>query len=391
MAFQLAISSNDCPNFRKEQEMNAIIITFFTIYSIVLFLIIGIGFYLQQKKEKSYRIGKHINCADITLIVPFRNEEKRIEGLIQSLLGAKKTPSKVIFIDDHSTDSTVQVINAKLHRIPFQIIDLPNDIEGKKHALRYGINHSDSTFILCMDADVSFASDYFEQLETLSETEMYLLPATLIAKRNFEHFFEIDLLLVNALNAGMSGLFRPVVASGANLFFKKESFLQVDKIETHVHIPSGDDIYLLRDFREAKCDVRLVSDIRNQVTTETPQSFNEFMHQRIRWISKTGHVKDNLSTFLAIFQLILTLGFIGILIFLFFKNQFQIAIAIFCLKTGVDMLLFFRFFKQFKRTVAWFLIPLYQLIFPVYNLILLLILPFFKPKWKGRYSGINHR
>lgn len=371
--------------------MTELIITFFTIYCSSLFLILGIGFSLQQKKEKSYRIGKHINCSDITLIVPFRNEEKRIEGLIQSLLAAKKTPSKVIFIDDHSTDSTVQVINAKLHPIPFQIIDLPNDIEGKKQAIRFGINQSTSKFILCMDADVSFASDYFEQLEILCEADMFILPTTLIAKKKIQHLFEIDLLLVNALNIGISGISRPVVASGANLFFKKETFLQVDKIETHVHIPSGDDIYLLRDFREAKCEVRLVSDIRNQVTTETPQSFIEFLHQRIRWISKTGHVKDNLSTFLAIFQLVLTLGFIGMLIFLFFKNQFQIATAIFCLKTGVDMLLFFPFFKQFKRTAAWFLIPLYQLIFPVYNLILLVILPFFKPKWKGRYSGINHR
>lgn len=371
--------------------MTTPVITFFAIYVPFLILILGVGYFLQLKKRKSYVLGKKIKCSDVTLIIPFRNEEKRIEGIIESLLKANKLPKKIIFINDHSEDNTSQLIVSKLQRIPFQLIDLPTQLQGKKHALRYGISHSDSTFILCMDADVSFASDYFEQLETLSEAEMYLLPATLIAKRNVEHFFEIDLLLVNALNAGMCGLFRPVVASGANLFFKKETFLQVDKIETHVHIPSGDDIYLLRDFREAKCDVRLVSDIRNQVTTETPQSFIEFLHQRIRWISKTGHVKDNLSTFLAIFQILLTIGFIGTLILLIDSNQVQVAMTVFCLKTGFDMLLFFPFFMEFKRVYAWILIPVYQVIFPLYNFLLLIILPFFKPKWKGRLAVVNDR
>lgn len=367
------------------------VITFFAIYAPFLILILGVGYFLQLKKRKSYAFGKKINCSDVTLIIPFRNEEKRIEGIIESLLKANKLPKKIIFVNDHSEDNTSQLIASKLQRIPFQLIDLPTQLKGKKHALRYGINHSDSTFILCMDADVTFASDYFEKLEILCEADMYILPTTLIAKKKIQHLFEIDLLLVNALNIGISGISRPVVASGANLFFKRESFLKFDQFATHQHIPSGDDIYLLRDFRAAKCDVRIVSDISHQVTTETPQSFNEFLHQRIRWIAKTGNVKDHLSTFLTIFQILLTIGFIATLILLIDSNQVQVAITVFCLKTGFDMLLFFPFFMEFKRVYAWILIPVYQVIFPLYNFLLLIILPFFKPKWKGRLAVVNDR
>jgi glycosyltransferase involved in cell wall biosynthesis len=325
--------------------MNALIFTFFLIYVTLLFLILGLGFIRQQKKENSYQIGDKINNSDITLIIPFRNEETRIDGLLKSILNAEKIPTKIVFVNDHSDDHSVQLIESRLNLLPYQIIDLPNGIKGKKQAIRYGIKQSESKFILTMDADVSFASDYFEQLEKLSLADMYLLPAVLVAKRRFEHFFEIDLLLINALNTGLNGLSRPIIASGANLLFKRETFLKFDKFETHKHIPSGDDIYLLRDFRVANCDVRIVANRLFQVTTETPKSFKEFLHQRIRWISKTGDVKDNLSTFLAIFQIALTLGFIGILILLILNNQFSIAIIVFCLKTGIDMLLLFTFFK----------------------------------------------
>ena len=100
------------------------------------------------------------------------------------------------------------------------------------------------------------AENYFEKLEKLSPADLYILPAVLISKRWYGHFFEVDLLLVNALNTGLSGLKRPIIASGANLLVRKSAFEQYDCYETHAHIPSGDDIYLLRDFRSAKSDVR---------------------------------------------------------------------------------------------------------------------------------------
>lgn len=110
-----------------------------------------------------------------------------------------------------------------------------------------------------MDADVFFESTYFEELKKLAVADLYLFPAVLKATNPIHHLFEIDLLLINALNTGLNGLSRPIIASGANLLFKREAFLKFDRFETHKHIPSGDDIYLLRDFRDAKADVRLVA------------------------------------------------------------------------------------------------------------------------------------
>jgi len=367
-----------------------LICVFLSCYSCLLISILGIGSILQRIKEKKYLKGTKISLDEVTLMIPFRNEEKRIDGLLQSLNVSSKLPAQIVFVNDHSDDLGCSKIIEYLGKFNnLQLLNLPSGIFGKKQAIRYGVKLIKTEFVLTMDADVYFKSTYFEELEKLAEADLYLLPAVLKATNPIHHLFEIDLLLINALNTGLNGLSRPIIASGANLLFKRKSFLEFDRFETHKHIPSGDDIYLLRDFRDAKADVRIVARRSFQVETETPQSFNEFIHQRIRWIAKTGNVNDHLSTVLAIIQFVFIFSFWSIEIKLLLENEHQLAFILFGMKTVLDMLFFFNFFREFKRFTAWLLLPIYQLIFPIYNLILLFLLPFFKPIWKGRYSGLN--
>ena len=370
--------------------MITVALFFFLFYAFFLFLFLGIGMNRQWKKERKYVAqSNQIELSELTVIVPFRNEEKRILELLNSIKNSSKLPSKIIFVDDHSEDATVSIIQDKLGSIPFEILSASDGEFGKKKALRLGISKVQTNYFFTLDADIAFASDYFESLEKLEKADMYLLPAVLIAKRWFEPIFEVDILLINALNTGLSGLKRPIIASGANLLVRKAAYYKFDRFETHAHVPSGDDIYLLRDFRNAKADVRVCTIPKFQVTTETPQSFKEFIHQRMRWIAKTGDVNDHLSTALAIFQLLLTIGLFGILAYLIIVQNYYLSSIIFAFKVCVDMLLFLPFFKRFNRLKAWFLLPVYQIIFPFYNLLILVLLPFFKPVWKGRVSGVK--
>ena len=370
--------------------MTIFLVIFFAIYTSLLFLLLGIGLTFQWKKERTYlQKGNKLKLAEITVLIPFRNEEKRIADLLESILKSNVLPLKFLFIDDHSSDKSVTKIRATLKDCPFEILTVPEGEFGKKKALRIGIEAVETPYFLTLDADVAFAENYFEQFEKLTPADLYILPAVLISKRWCEHFFEVDLLLVNALNTGLSGLKRPIIASGANLLVRKSSFEQYDCYETHAYIPSGDDIYLLRDFRNANAEVRVCTIPTFQVTTETPQSFSEFIHQRLRWVAKTGNVRDHLSTFLALVQFFLTIGFFSILIYLLFNLKFELALITFTFKVLVEMMLFLPFFYRFKRMKAWFLLPIYQLLFPFYNLLILVLIPFFKPIWKGRESGVN--
>jgi poly-beta-1,6-N-acetyl-D-glucosamine synthase len=365
---------------------------FFGIYIAFLFILVVIGYFAQRMRERSYAGAPedHISASELVVIVPFRNEETRIDVLLDSIRQLNYYPKEFIFVDDHSDDQTCEKINSLGADVPYRILHLPEGVQGKKAGIRHAIANSESTYLLTIDADVVLQADYFLTISRLSNADMYLMPAVMVAEKPLHHLFEVDLLLINAINTGLSGLARPIIASGANLLFSRKSFEKLDRLHTHAHMPSGDDIYLLRDYRIGKADVRLMSDPGTAVHTETPQSFKEFMHQRLRWIAKTGDVKDHLSTTLAILQALLTAWFVFLVCYFVIIGEPRTALVIFAAKTAIDMLAFLPFFNRVRRIRSWLFIPLYELIFPFYSLAILAMMYFFKPVWKGRKLEVNY-
>jgi cellulose synthase/poly-beta-1,6-N-acetylglucosamine synthase-like glycosyltransferase len=369
-------------------------IIFFSVYFLLLGTLVFLGFFIQTKKELTFSsIRTNLNSIhlnEIVVIVPFRNEEKRIECLLNSILPSNELPKEFLFVNDHSSDKSVALISEKLIGIPHRIIELPEGQEGKKHAIRFAIEQSSSEYILSFDADIEFNPNYFSKLKNLLEADLYILPAILKAKKFHEHLYEVDLILVNAANCGIAGLKRPIMASGANLLYKREAFEKFDNFESHSHMPSGDDIYLLRDFRYNNAAIRLITETDFSIETETPQSLKEFFHQRLRWIAKTGDVKDYVSTSLAIIQVVLTFCFVLIASILALNGQWKMFMVFFILKTSVDMLIFLPYFNRIKRMKSWLFIPIYELLFPIYSLVILCAMYVYKPVWKGRRLDTNY-
>lgn len=361
------------------------LIVYFLLYFLLLGTIVGVGFFVQRRKEDHYRKeAKKIRPEDLAVLIPFRNEEQRIQALLDCIKQLTVLPKEFVFVDDHSTDEAVQLIEQTLNGLPYRVLHVPDSMHGKKMALRYATEQTSSEYILTLDADVELAPDYFEALAGLGEADMYILPAIMKPVKWYEHFYEIDLILVTAANAGLAGLVRPIMASGANLLYKRATFNRVDNIASHIHAASGDDTYLLRDFRKGKTDVRLMTDPKCGIRTETPQSFKEFIDQRLRWIGKTGDLKDHLSTSLAILQAVLTVLFFGLIVWLALGLHWKLILLLFAVKSAMDLYLFFPYCKRIKRLAAWLYIPLYELLFPIYTLLILALVFTYKPKWKGR-------
>jgi cellulose synthase/poly-beta-1,6-N-acetylglucosamine synthase-like glycosyltransferase len=367
---------------------------FFLFYVLFIGGLLLVGYFLQVKKESNYWVDEtepnlfttsRTICLDnLVVILPFRNEEQRIHGLLNSILKTTKLPKEFIFVDDHSSDKTADLIADKLKNIPFRILKLPNGVEGKKRAIRMAVEQSESEFILSLDADVEFQKNYFSNLAQLRPCDMYILPVVFNARNWLESLFELDPLLVNAANCGISGWKRPILASGANLLFSRIAFQELDNFKRHAHIASGDDMYALRDFREGGAEIRLLTDFSLAVSTETPQSIKEFFHQRLRWIAKTSDVKDALSSMLAIFQVLVTFTFLGLLLFSAFQLEWKSFWIIFILKTFIDLGQFFPYFLRIKRLRTWLFIPFYEVLFPIYSLSILIAILCVKPIWKGR-------
>ena len=367
---------------------NIFAIMFLVLYAGSMGSLLLIGWLRQQRKERNGMNG-NISLDNITVIIPFRNEAERLSGLINSILSSSQHVKQFIFINDHSTDNSSAIIQERLAGLPFLLVDLPLELTGKKQAIKFGIKQANTAFILTLDADVSFNNHYFEALTKLKLADLYVLPVTMTPIKFWQHFLEFDLIILQALNAGVSGWFRPIVASGANLLFSKSCYDACSRLDLHEHISSGDDVYLLRDFRMAKKRIFLSTDLAVQVETEAPPSLGEFLHQRLRWIAKSGNVNDVLANSIAISQGIISVVFFGILIYFFISTNYSLLALFFTAKYLLDVIFFAPSFTRNRRAYSLLFLPFYQLFFPFYYLFLLMLLPFFSPKWKGRNAGIT--
>ncbi len=357
---------------------------FLYVYGVFFAVIALLGFGMQRNKECGYDQGTKISPEEITVLVPFRNEEKKLPALLESIQALNKQPFRFVFIDDHSDDDSMNLVKAVSELLPITLIQLDGDNQGKKLALSAGAKCVSTEFTLTWDADVVVAPNYFEELSSLSKADMYVLPALFTSKSFFQALFTFDVVVANAVNTGLAGWRRPIFASGANFLYRTAGYQQFDSIKDHGHISSGDDTFLLRDFVRNKADVRVATNPNLAIKTTAPLTFKAYFSQRLRWVSKTNALGDHLNTFIAVKQLLLMLAFVGLIVWTVANTfWFGLGYLLVC-KLITDFLVFSAYFKQIKQVKLLLLLPIAELWFPIYSIVLAILIPFYKPKWKGR-------
>ena len=95
---------------------------------------------------------------DISIIIPFLNEEENLPGLVEELNKYISTLNdikiEVIFVDDGSKDSSIEILEKLPHKYyTSRIIKLSRNF-GSHAALRAGILHSAGEYITFMPADL---------------------------------------------------------------------------------------------------------------------------------------------------------------------------------------------------------------------------------------------
>ena len=121
----------------------------------------------------------------ITIVIPFRHilgkpesVEPSLIALIQSLEIVSKNVEEIIFVNDHSTDSS----GAFLSQCGIQnlrLLDLPEGLEGKKAALELGVISAKTEYIWTLDSDVElkdFRAEEFLRFKSSLKTDMVILP-----------------------------------------------------------------------------------------------------------------------------------------------------------------------------------------------------------------------
>ena len=345
----------------------------------LLFLLLGYGYgIVKRKKDRKKDIL--IELHDITVVIPFRNEKENLESLLNQIKTLKIRPAQFLFVDDHSTDDGAALIEANMDNA-VALLSM-KEKTGKKEAVYKGVTKAKTSHILCWDADVSFSKDYFKELCTIPKKALIILPVHHRSSSIYDWFFEVDVILANYINHASARIYRAVICSGANLLFEKASYLEVIALDSHKHIASGDDAFLLRNMQIAKKSIELGALDHCAVTTSNPATFIEFLAQRARWFGKTFLLKDKLLNTYGLIQFIFVSSFLILLLVAFIESPF-LFLQLWLLKSMIEIVFLLPFFFALRKTKILTILPIYALLFPIYNLVLLASL-FRKKKWKGR-------
>jgi len=128
----------------------------------------------------------------ISIVIPVYNSSAYIDATIESLLGwAKKIEYKtqIIFVDDASTDGTVEKIQGQKVSAQVELMLLVNSVNrGKGYSVKRGMLEADGSYKIYTDADIPFGVGGIEKiLYYLDDKEFDLCVGNRRSKWSFYH------------------------------------------------------------------------------------------------------------------------------------------------------------------------------------------------------------
>ncbi|HEY4789172.1 MAG TPA: glycosyltransferase, partial [Bacteroidales bacterium] len=121
---------------------------------VIYISIIASFFYGWEKLQRFETTISDASDVFTSIIVPVRDEEENIKLLLDDLTSQNYPLEQfeIILVDDHSSDNSVQLAK-EYPASNLKIQTLPTDSNGKKAALRLGIQEAKGELIITTDAD----------------------------------------------------------------------------------------------------------------------------------------------------------------------------------------------------------------------------------------------
>ena len=341
------------------------IILILTIHYIVFLLKIYLGLNILYGNPQQY-----IPQEFVSVIIPFRNEEKNILKTYENLTKQNypKEKFEIIFINDNSDDNSLTLLESLSKQENVFIYSVPNDYSisaHKKRAIRFGIEKSKGEIIVTTDADCIHKNDWLKNLLKFMDEKTGFIsgPVEFISDSNlFSRMQRLEFAGLVITGAGLIGAKNPIICNAANIAYRKKVFDEVGGFSYQMSLSSGDDELLMQKIhRDTNYKIKFALDKNAIVSTEANPTIKDFYHQRKRWASKGLFYGDNLLLiklvliFLFYLSLIIQpiLGiFLSTKFFLTFLISFIIKISAeyLVLKKGVELLFEQKILKPFLIT-----------------------------------------
>jgi len=285
----------------------------FLVYS---FVILFAAYKIKPSSKINYSSDSEA-ILSYSIIIPFRNEIENLKSIFSDLkkINFDSNRFDFIFIDDQTTDGSFERLQGNEFPENFSLIKALK--KGKKQAIIQAVSLATGIYIYTVDADCRLHKDQLIEIDQtlhLNSAKLLVQPVISPEGNNLLNKFQFyDYLSLMGINAVAHRLYKsPALASGANLVFSKEAFINLMPFENNMHISSGDDMFLLQSFLNTDPQsIALNYSSTSLVTTQPEKSWSSLFKQRIRWAGKMKRFSGSSSFLLGALSVVVQLVLIG--------------------------------------------------------------------------------
>jgi len=262
----------------------------FGVYGIYACLFLGlyfevflfISFFEKTPPKKTLSVPKRY--PSVSMIVPCFNEEKTLEGTVDSLLAMDypKDKLEILIVDDGSSDTTKHIGEALAHKHP-QVQYFQKENGGKWTALNFGIPRSKGELVGCLDADSFVAPDaLLEVVKKFEEspTADAMVPAMKVLgpKNLLELMQSAEYTFGIFVKKTFDNLAAISVLPGPFSIYRRSVF---DTVGLFKHAHNTEDMEMA--FRMHAHHLHIENAHTAIVYTKVPNTLRKLLKQRTRW------------------------------------------------------------------------------------------------------------
>jgi cellulose synthase/poly-beta-1,6-N-acetylglucosamine synthase-like glycosyltransferase len=336
------------------------------------------------KKLYNPLLNKERQSIFISIVVCFRNEEKQIETLLESLFNQDFPPSnfEILLYNDASTDGSLAIVKSmqakfKNHQLTCRDVPFQAGVNSpKKLAIEHASNNSKANLMIVTDADCTLNKNWLAlmaQCYLQNKAVMITAPVAITKAGGFINELQsIEMEALMAVTAGSFGNKAGIMCNGANLAFDRNKFLELTPYKSNLHISSGDDMFLMMAMqKENNNNIHFLAHQDALVFTKAQSNINDYVNQRIRWASKSKNYKNYSVQLVAIlvlnFNLVILLSPFMIISFgRFLGTIFFLSLLVF--KFGVESIILRRYTKIVQTKVNYIKLFLYQYLEAIFTI-----------------------
>ncbi len=326
----------------------------------------------------------------ISVVIAAWNELDNLKSLIPTLLKQNHPNFEVILVDDRSDDGTFDYYREFSYQEPrFKILRVdqtPEGMSAKKYALTLGIKASKCDQIVFTDADcLPEHTNWLRHIQKeFSNTNKVVLGYSKYQKKrgllNIFIRFETTFTALQYLSFALSKI--PYMGVGRNLAYTKSLFLESKGFQPFMSFIAGDDDLFVQKVANYG-NTKIVVHPESHTVSIPKNDIKSYIIQKRRHLGIGHYYKFS-------HKLLLGVLFISMLICYFcfvpllFTDKYNLIVSI---SVGVRILLlgfvYFRISKLFNDKQEWYLLPILELLYIFYYIVMGMIsLQSKKVKWK---------